>query len=406
MMMSLAPAQSQEPAALRRAAQAEESAVIQSLEDMVQIESGSDDASGIARMADYVEARLKAMDFATQRVDLTTGTGQAVKGTLTGKGRLRVLLLAHTDTVYAKGILANEPFRREGNQLYGPGIADDKGGVAVILHALKVLQQSGWRDYRTITVLFNPDEEIGSAGSGTTIAALGAEHDVVLSFEPNPAKAIARSEGVLLGAAGTAQAWMRVEGIASHAGSAPDQGRNALLELAYQLLKTQDVARELEGAQLNWTTASAGLKRNQIPAMAEAGADVRVLEPDAIEQLRRALQAKVAQGQHVAGTRTTIELEPGRPPFRAGPRGEALAGLARSIYAELDERPLLFHPVTYGGTDAGFAQQSGHPAVLESLGLAGWGYHAKNEYIEIDSIAPRLYLAARLLQELGKRGVP
>ena len=86
----------------------------------------------------------------------------------------------------------------------------------------------------------------------------------------------------------------------------------------------------------------------------------------------------------------------------AGERGLALARLAQAIYAKLDGRKLLLHPSTGGGTDAGFAGRSGKPAVLESMGLAGWGYHAKNEYIEIDSIVPRLYLTARMLQDLAK----
>jgi len=79
-----------------------------------------------------------------------------------------------------------------------------------------------------------------------------------------------------------------------------------------------------------------------------------------------------------------------------------MARKAQAIYAELDGRPLLLHPRSGGGTDAGFAGRSGKPAVLESLGLAGWGYHAKDEYIEIDSIVPRLYLSARLLVELAR----
>ena len=85
------------------------------------------------------------------------------------------MLIAHMDTVYAKGILATEPYRQDGNKLYGPGIADDKGGIAVILHSLAILRDAGWKDYARLTVLFNPDEEIGSIGSGELIAALGAD---------------------------------------------------------------------------------------------------------------------------------------------------------------------------------------------------------------------------------------
>ena len=99
-------------------------------------------------------------------------------------------------------------------------------------------------------------------------------------------------------------------------------------------------------------------------------------------------------------TRCTISE---RSPF-ASPDGRslALAKQAKAIYAELDGRPLIFIPGSGAGTDAGYAGRSGKPAVLESLGLAGWGYHAKNEYVELDSIVPRLYLTARMLVESSR----
>lgn len=384
------------------AAQAAQPAVIETLQKLVSIDSGSGNLSGIAKVADLTEARLKALGARTERIKTPDSERVMVKGVFTGKGKLKALLIAHMDTVYADGILATEPYRQDGNRLFGPGIADDKGGIAVVLHSLALLKQVNWNDYATITVLFNADEEIGSASSGETLTALGAMHDVVLSFEPSPAKAVAQVEGVLLGAAGTATATLEVKGRASHAGAAPEQGRNALIELSHQVLATQDIAKDIPGAQLNWTYSQGGLVRNQIPERAYAMADVRLLQPGAAEKLRAALEAKVKESKRVPETEVTVKLEIGRPPYLAGERGLALAKRAQNIYAELDGRKLQFIPSTGGGTDAGFAGSSGKPAVLESLGLAGWGYHAKNEYIEIDSIVPRIYLTARLLQDLAK----
>ena len=148
---------------------------------------------------------------------------------------------------------------------------------------------------------------------------------------------------------------MTVQGRAAHAGAAPEQGRNALIELAHQLLQTRDVAAGIKGAQLNWTTAEAGSVRNQIPQSARAGGDVRVTEPGANEKLQAALQARVRQSPLVPDTTTTVTLVARRPIYVAGAKGEALADMARSIYAELDGRHLLMHPGTNGGTDAGFA---------------------------------------------------
>lgn len=388
--------------AVFKAAEAAQPAVIETLQKLVLIESGSANLPGLVKVADYAQARLNALGAKTERIKTSDSDRVMVKGVFTGKGRLKAMLIAHMDTVYPDGILASQPYKLDGNRLYGPGIADDKGGIAVILHALGMLKSLGWNDYATVTVLFNPDEEIGSGGSGALIQALAAEHDVVLSYEPTAAKSMAKVEGVLLAAAGTATAKMEVKGRASHAGAAPDEGRNALIELSHQMLATQDIAKNIPGAQLNWTYAQGGSVRNQIPAQAMATADVRLLKPDAAEKLQAALVAKTQESHRVPDTHVHVSLDVGRPPYVAGERGMALAQKARAIYAELDGRQLFFHPVTGGGTDAGFASGSGKAAVLESLGLAGWGFHAKDEYIEIDSIVPRLYLTSRLLQELAK----
>ena len=97
-----------------------------------------------------------------------------------------------------------------------------------------------------------------------------------------------------------------------------------------------------------------------------------------------------------------MTLHVGRPPFLANERARALAAQAQAIYAELDGRELTLHPMTGGATDAGFASRSGKAVVLESFGLAGSGYHARDEYIEIDSIVPRLYLMTRMLQTVAR----
>jgi glutamate carboxypeptidase len=407
---------------LLAAASAAEPAVIESLHAMVGIESGSDDAAGLEKMAQYVSKRLKTLGATVKRLPAANGHPPGlVEGTFKGDGQLRIMLIAHMDTVYREGILESEPWRRDGNTLYGPGIADDKGGIAVILHSIGILNQLGWNNYAQLTVLIDPDEEIGSPGSGKIIEKLASGQDVVLSYEPSPAKSVAQAEGVLLNAAGTATIKLTVDGRAAHAGAAAEEGRNALLELAWQLLQTRKLADKIPGVRMNWTTAHSGTARNQIPGHAEAGSDVRITKAGAPETLFTAVKAQVDQHHLIPDTTDKVSLEVLRPMFEAGPHGLALAQLAQSIYGELHEgnlsreksrempekhwnsRKLLMIPGTTGGTDAGFAAASGKPAVLEGLGLAGWGYHAKGEHIEIDSIVPRLYLTARMLIELGNK---
>jgi glutamate carboxypeptidase len=233
------------------------------------------------------------------------------------------------------------------------------------------------------------------------IATLGAQQDYVFSYEPTAAKAVVKTEGLLLGAAGTSSVTMTVKGRASHAGAAPELGRNAIIELAHQMLQTKDLAKDIPGVSLNWTNVISNKATNQIPELAVATGDVRMTMPGSEERLNAALQAKVASSHLVPDTQTIVKLVVGRPAFLAGPRGRALGERAQAVYQEID-RELALAPMTGGATDAGYAARSGKPVVLESFGLAGFGFHARDEYIELDSIVPRLYLTTRLLTEVAK----
>ena len=395
-------AQAAVDAQLLAAATATQPALIATLEQLVSIESGSGQLDGLARMASVLEGRLQALGMTTRRHKTTAGAGaDVVIGSMTGTGRRRVLMMGHMDTVYQAGILNTQPFKREGNKLYGPGIADDKGGIAVILHALKILGDAGWKDFDQITVLFNPDEEVGSVGSGELIAEMSDQHEIVLSFEPTSTREHNQSESLLLGAAGTAAATLTVKGRASHAGVSPELGRNAIIEISHQMIQTKDVAASIPGTQMNWTNVISNKATNQIPELATARADVRLTIPGAEKPLLTALQAKVAGTRLVPDTESNIQLVIGRPAFRAGAAGKALAEKAQQIYREID-RSLVLVPMIGGATDAAFAGRSGKATVVESFGLAGFGYHARDEYIDIESIVPRLYLTTRLLVDLGK----
>jgi glutamate carboxypeptidase len=373
--------------ALLEAARRHEAPLLATLKELVLIESGSSDVAGLARMGDYTERRLKELGAAVERKD------GIITARFKGTGVRKLMLMAHMDTVYQPGILATQPYRVDGNRLYGPGIADDKSGIALILHTLALLRSAGWRDYAQLTVVFNSDEEIGSRASGDWIATQAGEHDFVFSCEPHGAQL----DGILLSASGIATATMTVQGRASHAGVAAKAGRNALIELSHQLLQTKDI--EVPGTQLNWTRANVGMVTNQIPASATALGDVRLSAPDGVQRLLQALREKVATPL-VPDTVTTVELKAGRPPYLATEAGRIWAAKAQGIYAEIG-RELALYPGSGGGTDAGYASRSGKAIVLESFGLGGDGVHGNDEYITLDSVLPRLYLLSRMLQEAG-----
>ena len=147
-------------AALLQAATAEQPAVVKTLERLVNIETGTGNAEGLAAMADLLEAELKGLGaVVTRHAAAAPAIGDNLVARLQGKGQRKLMLMAHVDTVYVKGTLARAPFRIDGARAFGPGIADAKGGVAVILHTLQLLKARGFDDFGTITMLFNTDRK-------------------------------------------------------------------------------------------------------------------------------------------------------------------------------------------------------------------------------------------------------
>jgi len=391
---------------LQELARQEQPALLETLRALVEIESGSRDLDGLAALADLIAGRLKALGGEVSLIepgetyrmeDTPERQGRMVKAQFKGRGSSSLLLIAHMDTVYLKGMLKDQPFRIDGDRAYGLGIADDKQGVATILHAIALLQKAGIDGYGTLTVLINGDEEISSPGSRAAITRVAAEQDMTLSFESAGAQG-----GVRLATSGIGSAYLSVEGRASHAGARPEGGINALTELAHPLLQMQDLSEPATGLKLNWTVAQAGTNRNVIPAQAAAQADARALRVADFERLEKELQRRV-QNRRLPDAKVQLKFELRRPPLEATEASRALARLAQSVYAELGLPMQVAEVATGGGTDAAFAALQARGPVIEGLGLTGFGAHSNEaESIDIRSIPPRLYLVTRLIMEMSR----
>ena len=383
--------------ALLNVATAEQPATLQTLERLVNIETGTGNEEGMIAMGFLLESELQRLGAKVERHKaLADEAGDNLVGRLAGTGRRHILMMAHMDTVYPKGTLAKAPFRVSGNRAFGPGIADDKSGIAVILHALQVLKKQGFKDYASITVLFNTDEEHSSPGSSDLIQKLAGESDVVLSFEPN--RAI--REMMVLGTSGSARVLVSVKGRAAHSGVNPEAGVNALVEAADFVLNTLSLDQPDKSFRFNWTLGSQGKVRNIIPDEATLEANVRYVKKNDLEAAMTALQARAAKPR-LAGAQIKVEMIMTRPAWVADSASRELLDKAVAIYKEVGPEMVIF-PLTGGGTDAATAALSGKP-VLEGLGLPGFGYHSTEaEYVLIDSIPRRLYLASRLVMELAR----
>jgi glutamate carboxypeptidase len=377
---------------------------LDTLRQLVSIESGSRDIEGLNRISDLIAARLRALGGDVEMV--TPGTdaarfedtpqqiGRIVVARFRGTGTKKILLLAHMDTVYAKGMGAQQPFRIDGDRAYGLGIADDKHGVALVLHTLAALQMLNSHDYGLLTVSINGDEEISAPGARRLIERLGSEHDVVLSCEGS-----GREDSIRLATSGNGTVRMRVTGRASHAGSAPEQGRNALYELAHQILQTRDLSQPAVGLKMNWTLASAGSVRNAIPASAEATADVRVVRSSDWDVLERRVRERVAN-KLIPDTQVDVRVERRRPALQPTTGSRSLGERAKQIYGEIGRSLAVLDDPNGGATDAAIAALSTQAAVIEGFGLIGAGAHSNDaESIDVRSIEPRLYLLTRVVMD-------
>ncbi len=411
LLPGLAGAQPLTPQAVQARVAQQVQPLLSTLKELVAIESGSRDLEGLATLSALIAQRLQASgmtvkvlparapDFHPQLKGAKLGS--MVYGTRTGSGQRKVLMIAHMDTVYPKGMGARQPFRIDGDKAYGLGISDDKGGVALVLHAVQLLEQMGFKDYAQLGVLINADEEIGSAGSGAYLTQLGSEYDVVMSFEGGGFS----EDYVRLATSSIAIVEMKITGKASHAGASPESGRNALYEMAHQVLKSRNFGDDAKGLKINWTVASSGETRNVIPAAATAIADVRSLNNEDMDRLEAQLRESI-KDRLIPDTTIELSFYRSRPAFVANAASRALARRAQAIYAEIGHKLDIRERATGGGTDAAFAGLRPKGGVLESFGLRGFGAHSNdNEYILIDSIAPRLYLATRMAMDAGSGAV-
>ena len=364
------------------------------LERLVNIDSGSGYEPGLTQVRDIAVDELKQLGFSIELVPDTTANNSHVIATLKGTGKAKILLMAHMDTVFKEGSAAERPFHIKDGRAYGPGVMDDKGGIVAGIYALKVLKNQGFKDYAQITFLLDASEETGSEAASELIRKTAKGHDVTLNLEPGrPA------DGLVVWRKGSATAVVEVKGKAAHAGVAPELGRNAAMEAAHQILQLGKLGDEEKKTTINFTVIKAGDRTNVIPDQATAKADVRAALPEEFDRIEKDL-ARVSANKLIPDTEVKTSLLRGLPPMPQTPESDKLVAIAQGIYAELG-RTLTIEG-SGGAADASLSAGVGTPT-LDGFGIVGGNIHTPEEYAEVESVAPRIYLLSRMIMELSKR---
>ena len=305
------------------------------------------------------------------------------------------MAMAHMDTVFPVGTATQRPFHIDGEWAYGPGVSDCKGSVLLCWFAMKALMERGYKDFGKITLLFNCDEETGSPSSRKLIRELAAKHDYVLCCEPGQV-----GDGVVLWRKGAAVLKVETHGRSAHAGSAPQDGRNALMELVNQLPLLSRLENGAKETTLNFTTIQAGERTNVIPDYALAKADVRGIYPDEFDRIEQEAMV-IARTPLIPDTSVQVTLVRNNPPFPQNEQTDLLIEKAQTIYGEIGRS--LKTMGAGGASDANWAASAG-AVVIDGLGpVKGGPNHTENERSNVQSVVPRLYLLTRLFMELGRQ---
>ena len=357
---------------------------------LVRIESSSYDPEGVNRVVNVLSSEWKRRGarVSRSRPARATGRGDVLRCELPGDGNAagQILLIGHTDTVYERGTLARTPFRVAGGRAYGPGTLDMKAGLVIALGAVDALHAQRWKPQRKIVCLWTPDEEVGSEVSRAAIEREARRSVAVLVLEPGTGP----SGRLKTARKGVGEFTIEVTGRAAHAGVNPQDGVNAVHELALQIARVARFGNARRGTTVNADVIEGGTRTNVVAAQARARVDVRCARLRDIAKLNAQFRGL---RPILPGARLRVSGGLDRPPMerRVAARLFAMAQkLGREMGLHIEESS------TGGGSDGNFTAALGVPT-LDGLGAAGAGAHTPGEYIRTRSLAERAALLAALL---------
>ncbi|HEX9840202.1 MAG TPA: M20 family metallopeptidase [Anaerolineales bacterium] len=324
---------------------------------------------------DHVLARFGAQQSAS-----TVEAGRGVRGAA------GILLLCHMDTVFPLGTLPKIPYRESDGKIFGPGTLDMKAGIVIALAAIEEALKNGMT--RPVTLLCTSDEEIGSLTSREYIERLAKESGLVLVLEGGLVDGSLKTWRK-----GVGEFRVKVHGRAAHAGGDHEKGRNAIEEMAHQVIAIQGLTNYSKQTTLNVGVIRGGTVSNVVPEEAFIQVDVRVMQPGEWEHLEVEMKKLIPM---LDGTSIEVSGGLNRPPMPFDEAMKSTFKKAKSIAAQIGID--LKAGGTGGASDANFVAPLGIP-VLDGLGAVGEGYHSEREYIFAESLEERAKLIAALLRK-------
>ena len=304
-----------------------------------------------------------------------------------------IVLTGHMDTVFGDGTAAARPFTIKDGKVTGPGVLDMKGGVTILLYAVRFLLEAGYNRYR-IKIILAGDEEVAHGNSTASADYEKEAKGTVMGFNLETGCV---DNSVVIERKGVAQYLFEVDGVGAHAGNNPEDGRSAVEELAHKILDIQAETDWQEGTTVNCGVIAGGTVANAVPEHAWVKVDVRFKTTAGMERIEKAFQ-KIAKKQYVESTTTCCKKLVVFPPMERLESSEKLFERAEAI-AEKYGFPKAKAIAVGGGSDSAHLTACGIPTLC-ALGVRGQFNHTEREWAEEESLFERTKLLMALLSEL------
>jgi glutamate carboxypeptidase len=372
--------------------QSQKQQMVDLLTTLVGFETPTTDKAMVDKMGAYMEAQFRDLGASSvTRYGLTAvGDCLLAKWNEDAPGK-PIMFLIHIDTVWPLGTLAQRPVHiDEEGRLFGPGAIDMKGGITIVLSALRALKERGEMPQRPIWVLMTSDEEVGSVHSKAALMETAAQAGLVLVMEPATI-----DEELKTMRKGVSTYRVDITGLPSHAGNAPEKGINSIIEMAQQAMKIHSWNDLRNGTSVSVTMVNGGTATNVIPEHCSFHVDVRTVAVAAWKDIDAKLRS-LPDAPFVPGAKLVVTQTNGHQPMERN-------ATMQKTYAQCEAIGTKYGLVVTqgssgGGSDGNTVAAMGIP-VLDGLGPQGDGLHALHEHVVLNSLPRRATLMAAMLKE-------
>lgn len=359
------------------------------LKNFVNIDSGSCDIEDVNRFANKVEYEFRKIGMVVSRIK-QEDTGDFIECTV-GSGSKKILLLGHMDTVFPSGTAKSRPFSIKDNILYGPGVLDMKGGIVILLYAIKNVMGRLPNDTQ-LSVFLNSDEEIGSKYSKENILRMAKDSVACISFEgAKPGTLTTERKGILSFKIG-------LRGIPAHSGVNYNKGRSAIEEISHKICRLYNLADKENGISVNVGKIAGGNKINIVAEYAEAEVEIRYFNKEDRDRLHKEVE-DIVNNNYVEGVKASVDILSERPPLVSDYNNKRLFQMAKIEANKLGRN--IIERKTGGGGDVSFAGSVGIP-VIDGMGPEGEDSHTEGEFATIDSFPFKIELASRMILNIAR----